>query len=123
MAAGELWVPTSGTSLRFRDHNNVIRTIPASGASLVSGSLDVLGTETPGAIGFRASNSRLYWNTNTTSGGSRIIAWREPDAVLGGGTAWGPVGAIAVVKDIIGDYALGVVSRVSPFQVILYYGS
>lgn len=123
MAAGELWVPTSGTSLRFRDHNNVIRAIPASGTALyVSTSGRVLSTETPGSIGFQASTERLYWNTNTDSLGIRIVAWRDPDFIGMGGTVWGPAGAIAVMQYLTYP-VIAVVSQASPFRFIMYIGT
>lgn len=123
MAAGELWVPTSGTSLRFRDHNNVIRTIAASGSGPYVGSNRVLDTDAPGSIGFQASTDRLYWNTNTTDGlGLRIVAWRDHDLMSVGGTAWGPVGAIAVMEHLIYPVIV-VVTRASPFRVVMYIGT
>lgn len=123
MAAGELWVPTSGTSLRFRDNNNVIRTIAASGTGPYVGSNRVLTIDVQGAIGFQASTDRLYWHTNTTDGlGLRVVAWRNPDLISEGGTAWGPVGAIAVMQHLIYP-VIAVVTRASPFRVAMYIGT
>jgi hypothetical protein len=123
MAAGELWVPTSGTSLMFRDKNNVIRTIAASGTGPYAGSNRVLTIDAQGAIGFQASTNRLYWHTNTTDNlGLRVVAWRNPDLIGQGGTAWGPVGAIAVTQHLI-YHVIEVAIQASPFRFAMYIGT
>lgn len=124
MAAGELWVPASGTSLRFRDHNNVIRTIAASGSGPYAGSNRVLTTDAPGSIGFQASTDRLYWNTNTTDGlGLRIVAWKDPSSISLIGTPWGPAGAIAVTQDFLRRPVIAVSTSTGSFRVAMYIGT